>query len=199
MMMKLYLVRHGQSEGNLKKLLFGRTDYSLTPLGIEQAQNSAEKLKDAHFDVCWSSTLKRAIETAEICIAGRNIPMICDEGLCEQDMGDLENMAFDEAMKKEPEKLTMLMRDWSKYAPPGGESFEEMYKRVVACCEKIKADGRDALIVAHNGSLSMMTAYLLGADIRCVESFYHQHGCYTHIHLGGLFDDKRNTLVCFNK
>ncbi len=197
--MNIYLVRHGQSEGNRRMLLFGRTDYDLTPLGIEQAQTCAEKLKDAHFDVCFSSPLIRALHTAEICTAGHNVPILCDDGLCEQDMGDFENMDFGEAMKNEPEKLGALMRDWSSYSPPGGESFYEMFERVKACCDRIVSDGRDCLVVAHNGSLSMMTAYLLGTGIKCVESFYHHHGCYSQLQIGGHFDDKRNTLICFNK
>ena len=69
--MYLYLVRHGQSEGNARRLFFGHTDYPLTALGREQARQAADKLRAVSFSRCVASDLLRAWETAEICVGSR--------------------------------------------------------------------------------------------------------------------------------
>ena len=82
--MRLYLVRHGQSEGNVAKTFHGHTDYPLTELGREQARQAGEKLKDTAFVRCVASDLSRAWDTALSCVAGRGmIPERCP-GLREQ-------------------------------------------------------------------------------------------------------------------
>lgn len=76
--MRLYLVRHGQSEGNVAKTFHGHTDYPLTELGREQARQAGEKLKDTAFVRCVASDLSRAWDTALSCVAGRGmIPERC--------------------------------------------------------------------------------------------------------------------------
>ena len=66
--MILYLVRHGQSEGNVKRYFHGQTDYPLTDHGREQAREVAEKLKDATFTRCCTSDLQRARDTDLTCL-----------------------------------------------------------------------------------------------------------------------------------
>ena len=71
--MKLYLVRHGESECNVQRRLYGRTDCSLTEKGCRQAREVGEKLAGEHIDLCISSPLIRAAETARLALAGRSV------------------------------------------------------------------------------------------------------------------------------
>ena len=75
--MYLYLVRHGQSEGNVAKTFHGHIDYPLTPLGREQARQAGEKLKAVSFSRCVASDLSRAWDTALACVEGRGIVPEC--------------------------------------------------------------------------------------------------------------------------
>ena len=99
--MKLYLVRHGESECNVQRRLYGRTDCSLTEKGCRQAREVGEKLAGEHIDLCISSPLIRAAETARLALAGRSVRIELDDGLMEQDMGEFENRPF-EQMIAEP-------------------------------------------------------------------------------------------------
>ena len=71
--MYLYLVRHGQSDGNERQLFFGSSDHPLTQLGREQARQAADKLREVSFTRCVSSDLARCWDTAELCLQGRNV------------------------------------------------------------------------------------------------------------------------------
>ena len=94
--MKLYLVRHGESECNVQRRLYGRTDCSLTEKGCRQAREVGEKLRDEKIDLCISSPLIRAAETARLVLAGRNVRIELDDDLMEQHMDEYEVSLSDE-------------------------------------------------------------------------------------------------------
>ena len=87
--MKLYLVRHGESVCNVRRMLYGRTDCALTDKGCQQAREVGEKLRSEVIERCVSSPLIRAAETARLVLWDRDIPIELDDGLMEQDMGCL--------------------------------------------------------------------------------------------------------------
>lgn len=197
--MLLYLIRHGESIGNLKRLMFGHSDHPLTECGILDAERVREKLCDISVTHCYTSTLKRASHTAEICFGDKDVPITYTDALREQFMGDWEDCTFPELQEKYPEELNAMMKDWSRNPPVGGETFEQVFKRVTACVDEIIARGEDAAIVAHNGPLSMIVTYLLGLEKSSVDRFYFLHGCYTLIGIGDGYTKDRSTLRCFNK
>ena len=77
--MKIYVTRHGQTDWNLEGKTQGRVDIELNEVGIKQAKQTKEKLKNIDIDLIICSPLKRAKKTAEIINEGRNIPIIYDE------------------------------------------------------------------------------------------------------------------------
>lgn len=84
----IYYVRHGQTEHNKNNILTGRTDVSINEVGIEQAKQTAEALKDVQFDVLFCSPLLRAKQTASIVNAYHNLQVIEDKRLIERDYGN---------------------------------------------------------------------------------------------------------------
>ena len=87
--MKLYLVRHGQTDWNLKRIAQGQTDIPLNATGIKQAEALRDKLQDYQLDICYCSPLIRAAKTAEIAVNNR-CPIIFDNNLRERSFGKLE-------------------------------------------------------------------------------------------------------------
>ena len=197
--MKLYLIRHGESVGNQKRLLFGRTDYPLTELGREQAAQVRDKMGENPVSVCYSSPLLRAWETAEICFAHRGVEILPLPDVMEQDMGRYEDMDFYSMEAEHPEVMQAVMNGWYGFFPEGGESFAEVCERAVSGLKKVLARGEDAAIVAHNGPLSAIATQLLGVPHDRFDRFYNRHGCYSAFELDPARPDGRVVLLCFNK
>ncbi len=197
--MRLILIRHGQSVGNQRRLIFGSADHPLTDSGRNDARIVSEKIRDIHIDCCYASPLIRAYETAEICFSGSSVPIICDDGLREQFMGEFENGEYPDLMARFPKEFGGMMQNWTVCPPVGGEAFDDMYSRVTASVDRIISKGQDAAVVAHNGSLSIITAYLLGTGKQSVEAFYHMHGCFSSIIIGEGYRPGLNTLEFFNR
>ena len=197
--MYLYLVRHGQSVGNERQLFFGWSDHPLTDLGRAQAQEAAEKLKEVSFTRCVSSDLSRAWDTARICVEGRGMDVESAPALREQDLGALEDLTFAQAHERCGEAFEHMLGDWARVDPPGGESVAHMKRRVGDCVDEIVRRGEDTLIVAHNGSLSLILSHLALAKERELMNhnynWFFQHGTYSVIRVEGTGAE----LICFNK
>ena len=93
--MRIYLVRHGETELNRKKCYYGHMDTVLTEHGIEQARLLGDCFRDFSFDMVISSPLKRAVHTAEYILGAKKQQIIYDERLCEQDFGIFEGFTYE--------------------------------------------------------------------------------------------------------
>src|ERR1700753_2039459 len=125
----LVLVRHGQSDWNLKNLFTGWKDPDLSPLGIEEATTAGRRLKGigAHFDVCFTSALVRAQHTAPLlldALGQTGLETIRDQALNERDYGDLSGLNKDESRAKWGEEQVHIWRRSYDVQPPGGESLK---------------------------------------------------------------------------
>ena len=132
----LVLVRHGQSDWNLKNLFTGWCDVDLTDKGVAEAREAARKLKGQGitFDVAFTSVLKRATRTLDLMLeelGQTKIPMIKDQALNERDYGDLSGLNKDDARKKWGEEQVHKWRRSYNIAPPGGESLRDTAARVL--------------------------------------------------------------------
>jgi alpha-ribazole phosphatase len=192
--LKLYLARHGESEGNVKRLLYGHTDCPLTESGRADGRALHDKLAPIELARCYASPLCRAADTARLALAGRDVPITLLRGLMEQHMGELENTSFEEMRRLHPETINAMLEDWSKITPPGGESYRQVQERAMACVREIVARDEDALIVSHNGALSTVMAALLDTGGGSVDKFWFNHGCYSCLEL----THGRVKLVGFN-
>lgn len=165
----LVLVRHGQSEWNLKNLFTGWKDPDLTELGVEEARAAGRvlKAKGISFDRGYSSNLARARNTLKIILAEigqADIPALGSEALNERDYGELTGLNKDEARRKWGDAQVRLWRRSYDVRPPNGESLKDTVARALPFyCEEILPRllrGERILIVAHGNSLRALLIVL---------------------------------------
>jgi 2,3-bisphosphoglycerate-dependent phosphoglycerate mutase len=167
----LVLVRHGQSEWNLKNLFTGWRDVDLTEQGVKEAQEAGRKLKaqGLTFGTAFTSALKRAQRTLDIMLDAMGqtkIPVIRNEALNERDYGDLSGLNKDEARKKWGEEQVHIWRRSFDIAPPGGESLRDTAARVLPyyireILPRVMR-GERVLVAAHGNSLRALVMVLDG-------------------------------------
>ncbi len=158
----LVLVRHGQSEWNLKNLFTGWRDPDLTEKGVAEAMRAGEMLKEKgfHFDIAFTSELSRAQRTLTLMLdkLGQNgLTTIRDKALNERHYGDLCGLNKDDARKKWGDEQVHLWRRSYDVPPPGGESLKDTADRVLPYYEaqiwpRLKA-GENVLVAAHGNSI----------------------------------------------
>lgn len=158
----LVLVRHGQSEWNLKNLFTGWRDVGLTEKGVAEAHAAGQALKAAglKFDVAYTSVLSRAEETCRIMLAELGqpeLPTIRDAALNERDYGELTGLNKDDARARFGEEQVHIWRRSFDVPPPGGESLKDTAARTLPYFHKeilprVKA-GERVLVAAHGNSL----------------------------------------------
>jgi 2,3-bisphosphoglycerate-dependent phosphoglycerate mutase len=165
----LVLVRHGQSEWNLKNLFTGWKDVDLTDKGVTEAREAGRKLKSQGitFDAAFTSALKRAQRTLDLMLeelGQAKIPVIRDQALNERDYGDLVGLNKDDARKKWGEEQVHIWRRSYDIAPPGGESLRDTAARVLPYyIQEILPRvlrGEKLLVAAHGNSLRALVMVL---------------------------------------
>ena len=158
--MKLYMIRHGESECNLQRRLYGRTDCALTDKGCRQARESGEKLRGVEIARCIASPLIRAAETARLAFPDRRVPIELDDRLVEQYMGDFEDKPFEDMLREQPELVNAMLADWTQVVPPGGESFEDQCRRVAAFLDEVRClPARHIGVFTHRGTIACAQIY----------------------------------------
>ena len=165
----LVLVRHGQSDWNLKNLFTGWRDVDLTDQGIAEAREAGRKLKaqGIKFDVAFTSALIRAQRTLELTLAElgqTGLPEFRDKALNERHYGDLCGLNKDDARKKWGEQQVHLWRRSYDVQPPGGESLKDTVARALPYyCQHILPavlNGKRVLVSAHGNSLRALVMVL---------------------------------------
>ena len=165
----LVLVRHGQSEWNLKNLFTGWRDVDLTEQGVSEAREAGRKLKaqGLTFDVAYTSALKRAQRTLDLMLeemGQTGLPIVKDLALNERDYGDLSGLNKDDARKKWGEEQVHIWRRSYDIAPPGGESLKDTLARtlpyyVTEILPRVLR-GERVLVAAHGNSLRALVMVL---------------------------------------
>lgn len=164
--MKLILVRHGQTDGSDR--YFGRTDNELNAVGREQAEGLRRRLVGEKINAVYTSTLKRAIATAETIAAGRGLEITRCPELDEVDFGKIEGMTYEEICRQYP-TIAAGWGDWNAQIEfPGGESASLFNQRVVRFLERLEShkDDETVVVVGHGGPFRLLLCHLLGLDIK---------------------------------
>jgi 2,3-bisphosphoglycerate-dependent phosphoglycerate mutase len=167
----LVLVRHGQSEWNLKNLFTGWRDVDLTEQGIAEAKAAGRKLKakGLAFGVCFTSALQRAQKTLDLMLAElgqTDLPITRDQAINERDYGDLVGLNKDDARAKWGDEQVHTWRRSYATAPPGGESLRGTGARTwpyyLHTIQPHVLRGEGVLVSAHGNSLRALIMALDG-------------------------------------
>jgi 2,3-bisphosphoglycerate-dependent phosphoglycerate mutase len=167
----LVLVRHGQSEWNLKNLFTGWRDVGLSDQGHAEAKSAGAKLaaRGMKFDIAFTSVLQRAEKTCQHileAVGQSGLQTIRDQALNERDYGDLAGLNKDEARKKWGEEQVHIWRRSYDVAPPNGESLRDTGARVwpyyLHDMQPHVLRGETVLVAAHGNSLRALIMALDG-------------------------------------
>lgn len=161
--MNLYLIRHGESEGNVAGKIQGQADYVLTEEGRQQAALVGKYIEEIGIDYLYSSDLLRAFETAEIVSTAVKIRPQAWELVREVHLGPLQNLTRDEIYEKYPQTVESSI---ITSGIEGTESSTELTKRCEAVVEQLLQIHRnqDVAIVSHGGFISVFLMYLIIGD-----------------------------------
>lgn len=170
--MKLYLIRHGQTEANLRHLYCGSTDLPLSDAGRE-ALLSIRYPKPEKADYI-TSGMRRCNETMDLLFHPESV-VVCPD-LREIDFGIFEMRGYDE-LKDDPAYQTWISGDNMTNTPPGGESGLDMTCRVMAAFREILLRGKNAVIVTHGGVIAAIMAECFSGENRNRYQWQPAPGC----------------------
>ena len=157
--MKLILIRHGATAANEEKRYCGVTDIGLSPAGkakLQHRRNQTNYPDITGFRII-TSGMKRSEQTLQILYG--EVPHAANTAFREIDFGTFEMRTYEE-LKNDPRYLAWIAGDNEKKSPPGGESGEEMKKRVIGALDSLIAQGQDTLLLTHGGVIAAIMAHL---------------------------------------
>lgn len=166
-MVKIYLIRHGESLGNAKKMLLGHTDLALSELGERQAYLAAEALKNERIDAIYSSDLLRAYQTALPQAQAHGLDVIKTAGLREIFLGDWEGISYAPLKERgDPAYCVEFKKRFGYFTAPGGESTEALGERIYKEIERIakENDGKTLILTCHAAAIRCFFGKVLGLD-----------------------------------
>lgn len=163
MMRTFIMVRHGQSETNVKKAFTGQIDAPLTDAGREQARRMAAYVNRYKVDKIYVSPLQRAVETAEAIAVTQNCPLERQDALMEINAGFWQGLTFDEVSRRYPRTHGAWKSDFDAAAPDGGETCQQVYERVTEFFQDVihRTQEETVCFVAHAIPIRMMEKYML--------------------------------------
>ena len=162
----IYLVRHGQSVGNLRDQFIGHTDIELTDLGRQQARLAAQYLKDLPVDAIYSSDLMRAYETALETAKLKNMQVVKTAGMREIYGGEWERKVFPTLRETHSADFAVWCDDFGNARCTGGESVQELQSRIVNEVRRIAEEnpGKAVMIFCHATPIRVFRAHCDGAS-----------------------------------
>ncbi|MFQ6057285.1 MAG: histidine phosphatase family protein [Anaerolineae bacterium] len=185
--MQLILIRHGESTWNDAGRIQGWTDSPLTERGRRQSEKLAKHLAHLPIAALYTSSLKRALETARIIAHTLNLPLTVDERLREYGLGELEGLTIEEVKERYP----AIYRGWqetTRWIPLPGEEgravFAQRVRAAMADIVKGHPDGTVA-VITHGGAIGVFLAGLLGLDLGERLPFWFDNASLSIVELDG--------------
>jgi probable phosphoglycerate mutase len=153
---QIIIVRHGQTEWNIKGIRQGNLDSRLTEKGMAQAKALAQRLAREHFKALYSSDLGRAVQTAQEVASVTGHEIITDPRLRERHLGIFQGLSGEEIKHKHPEEYKLHRSLGPDYVIPGGESVKQQVVRNITYLNEIgsKHLGETIVVVTHGGVIS---------------------------------------------
>lgn len=173
---RVHLVRHGATVWNEEHRIQGGRDIPLSDVGIKQAQELSDKLREIEIDVVCTSTLERAMQTAEIALLDETIPVHTHSGLNERNYGEYEGRLFSDVEKAFGEGAT------NSRNPLGGETREEFILRVDNTFDELISlhSGKNILLISHGGVIQRLHERLSGVVASVQDIGYEIKNCFVY-------------------
>ncbi|WP_039054942.1 adenosylcobalamin/alpha-ribazole phosphatase [Enterobacter sp. Bisph1] len=182
--MRLWLIRHGETEANVAGLYSGHSPTPLTPKGLAQAQTLHDLLIDVPFDYVLCSELERAQQTVARVLHARDLRVHNTALLNEMFFGDWEMRHHRDLTHEDAESYAAWCTDWQHAVPTNGEGFQAFssrIERVISQVRELKSAYHDVLIASHQGVLSLLIARLLNMPAASLWHFRVDQGCWSAI------------------
>jgi broad specificity phosphatase PhoE len=163
-MTRLIVVRHGQTECNLKEIWHGWDECGLTDEGLAQAEAAGRRLAEEPIAAIYSSPSRRALQTAEAVAERHGLQPVAEPGLRERHAGEYEGVPMPEVERRNPTIWQDRAADYWNWRPPGGESFAEVRDRTMAVVDRLRREheGETAALVTHMGPARVLLSALGG-------------------------------------
>lgn len=181
--MRLWLVRHGETEANVAGLYSGHAPTPLTERGIAQAQTLGTLLRNVPVVNVLCSELERARHTTQLILGDREVPVRNMPELNEMFFGDWEMRHHRDLAREDAENYAVWCNDWQNATPTNGEGFQAFSQRVERFIAQL-ADYKtcqNLLVVSHQGVLSVLIARLLSMPAAAMWHFRVEQGCWSAI------------------
>lgn len=166
-MTKIYVVRHCEAEGNVRRMFQGLTNLDITELGAKQLEALSKRFEDIHIDRVLSSPLTRALKTGLAVIGNKNITLETDDELIELNGGVIEGKTYAQIYKEFPDFEEMWANHSQDFAPQGGETMKDAYTRISNAFFRIAKEnkGKTVALSTHGGVIRCLLSRLLFNDI----------------------------------
>jgi len=160
--MRIYLIRHGETDANSEMRYLGRNHSPFTENGLKQCKYIIDKLSDKKLDAIYTSPLERCLSQAELLATEKGVQYIVDENIAEFNFGIFENLTWEEAKKKHPNEFESWSQNLETYRLPKGESQAALDTRINVFISAIIQSGFDYIAVfSHGGAIMSIISNLL--------------------------------------
>lgn len=194
--MRLYLLRHGETDWNAEQRAQGQSDVELNHTGRRQARDLAKALKSAPLAAVYSSPLKRAYLTATVIAAEHGLPVQVLSDLMELNQGELDGLLPEEMRQRHDHVLRRWNAGATSLKLPGGESMDELQERAWGAIQEIyslhPADG--VAVVGHNLAILSIICTAIGVPLASFHRLRQDTGSLSVLDI----NRERNTLLRFN-
>ncbi|MDO8612455.1 MAG: histidine phosphatase family protein [Dehalococcoidia bacterium] len=195
--MRLFLVRHGETESNRLGLALGRNDVPLNEQGALQAEQLAAALSREPLAAVYASPLRRTLETARAVAGAHGLEVAVEERLIEMDIGELDGLTFAEVRMRYPGLLEEWMSGPGPNMPmPGGERLVDVQERAWAAVTELAARHAEEAVAAvtHNFVILSLLTKVLGIELSQFRRLQHAVAAVSVVD----FTSKRTLVVRMN-
>ncbi len=167
-MTRVYLIRHGEAEGNVYRRAHGRHDGKITAQGLRQIAALAERFKDEHIDALYSSDLSRTIATAGAITKYHDLEIVTEPRLREVNMGTWEDLPWGNIAQQAPEAMYCFNHDPDGWVVDFAETWPELKRRMYTAVTELAAkhQGQTIACVTHGTAIRALLSLIMGIKSR---------------------------------
>lgn len=194
---RIYLIRHGEVEGDGTHRYNGHADVPLSKRGVAQYHQLKERLADKRISTCYTSDLSRCVVGAEIIGSHLGLTPVRERNLRELDIGIWEGKSWAELQSIYPQEWQARLADIVNYRVPQGESLTDLHNRIIPVINAIvgRHKGEDLLVVAHGGANRVILLNAIGAPLSALFNIEQDYCCLNII---DFYADGRTVVKLLN-